>query len=164
MYTILWRENDIRAWDRKETREDVVSLLEELKKNLNVSESDIWIFTPEADERAMDYAQFIGTLKPNGAISEMDPLFSSACDRKDLSYKGIIFDEFTQNEDGTYWAEMCRQCLGKFHHLLQDEIDDDSCAIGRCSVKGCNNNGMDPDADHVYIDFQSDLVTLIDVN
>ena len=58
MYTVLWRENDNDKWDRFETKKEVKDLLDELEKNPNVCENDIWIFTPEADEYAFDYTIF----------------------------------------------------------------------------------------------------------
>lgn len=58
MYTILWRENDADKWDRLETREEVEKLLDELAKNTDVCEGDIWIFEPKADDFATDYYSF----------------------------------------------------------------------------------------------------------
>lgn len=63
MYTVIWQElngNDyMDKWDRFETKEEVKELLDKLKKNQDVCEHDVWIFTPEADNYAEDYASFL---------------------------------------------------------------------------------------------------------
>lgn len=58
MYTILWREGNHDRWDRLETEEEVRKLLDQLAENSEVSEGDIWIFSPEADKYALDYYGF----------------------------------------------------------------------------------------------------------
>lgn len=58
MYTVLWRENDNDKCDRFETKEEVKNLIDELEKNPDVCENDIWIFTPEADNHAVEYDMF----------------------------------------------------------------------------------------------------------
>lgn len=40
MWTVLWQENNIDRWDRLETEEDVLALLDELTENLDVCEDD----------------------------------------------------------------------------------------------------------------------------
>ena len=76
---------------------------------------------------------------------------------KTIKYKGIVFDDYTQNDDGTYWAEMCCKCAEKYHDLISNDIDDGTAAIGCCSVKGCSNNGMDYKY-HFYIDFDNEFI------
>lgn len=50
MYTVLWKENNNDRWDRFESIEELISLLNSLKENPNVCESDIRVLLPEADE------------------------------------------------------------------------------------------------------------------
>lgn len=76
---------------------------------------------------------------------------------KTIKYKGIVFDDYTQNDDGTYWAEMCCKCAEKYYALINNDIDDGTSAIGCCSVKGCSNNGMDY-THHFYIDFDNEFI------
>lgn len=53
MWTVLWQENNVDRWERLETEEDVLALLDELTENLDVCEDDAWIFPPTADEYAL---------------------------------------------------------------------------------------------------------------
>lgn len=53
MWTIMWTENSQDRWDRLETKEEVMQLLDSLDKNPGVSKSDVWIFPPQADELAL---------------------------------------------------------------------------------------------------------------
>ena len=76
-----------------------------------------------------------------------------------LVYKGIVFDDYTQNEDGTYWAEVCEECAKKFHSLLDVELDEGGTACGCCSVNGCTNSGESDSVLHYYIDFKNEEVT-----
>lgn len=78
-----------------------------------------------------------------------------------LKYKGIFFDEFTEDEFGT-WAEMCYQCAGNYRSKVNDELDRGS-ACGACSVCGCHNTGEDTELDHYYIDFDSAEIEFIEV-
>ena len=71
---------------------------------------------------------------------------------ENLIYAGIVFDEYTQ-DDGGIWAEICESCAKKYKHKIANNIDDGGTACGCCSVKGCNNNGSDPNKKHYYIDF-----------
>ena len=59
MYTVLWRENDNDRWDKLESKEKLISLLNSLKENPDVCESDIWIFLPEADKYTRNYAELM---------------------------------------------------------------------------------------------------------
>ena len=83
---------------------------------------------------------------------------------KVLKYKGIIFDEYTQNEDGTYWAEICQGCVEKHWELVKDVIDEGGTARGCCSVKGCYNNGDNEEKMHFYIDFNPEFVSFEEVS
>ena len=83
---------------------------------------------------------------------------------KVLIYKGIEFDEFTQNEDGTYWAEMCQECVEKYWDKIKDIIDEGGTARGYCSRKGCYNSGEDEEKMHFYIDFKSEYVSFKEVD
>lgn len=53
MWTVLWRENDQDRWDRYDSKEEVLRLLDQLRENPNVCEDDTWIFPPKADECAL---------------------------------------------------------------------------------------------------------------
>lgn len=72
---------------------------------------------------------------------------------KVLVFKGIVFDDFTQNAPGDgfphspYWAEICESCVKEQYAKVKLNIDDGGDACGCCSVKGCNNTG------YYYIDF-----------
>lgn len=53
MWTIMWTENSQDRWDRLETKEEVMQLLDSLDKNSVVSKGDVWIFPPQADDLAL---------------------------------------------------------------------------------------------------------------
>lgn len=79
-----------------------------------------------------------------------------------LSYKGIVFDDWTEGEFGEIWAEMCADCAAKYGDTIAGEIDDGGTACGCCSVKGCHNTGDNPHKMHYYIDFDRALVKIED--
>lgn len=83
---------------------------------------------------------------------------------KILNYKGIEFDEFTENEDGTYWAEICQECVEKHWETVKNDIDEGGTARGCCSVKGCYNSGEDEEKMHFYIDFPTKDVSFQEVS
>ena len=56
----------------------------------------------------------------------------------------VCFDDFVKNEDGNYWACICKDCVAK--HGISEALLDDA-GQGTCSVAGCQN-----EADY-YIDF-----------
>lgn len=80
-----------------------------------------------------------------------------------LKYKGIIFDEFVENEDGHYWAEICVECVEKYYDLIIDDIDDGGTARGVCSVKGCWNSGDSCEVMHYYIDFKPEYIEWVEI-
>ena len=53
MWTIMWTENSQDRWDRLETKEEVMQLLDSLDKNSGGSKGDVWIFPPQADDLAL---------------------------------------------------------------------------------------------------------------
>lgn len=53
MWTIMWTENSQDRWDRLETKEEVMQLLDSLDKNSGESKGDVWIFPPQADDLAL---------------------------------------------------------------------------------------------------------------
>ena len=53
MWTIMWTENSQDRWDRLETKEEVMQLLDSLDKNSGVSKGDVWIFPQQADDLAL---------------------------------------------------------------------------------------------------------------
>lgn len=74
-----------------------------------------------------------------------------------IEYKGIVFDEWTADENGI-WGEMCQCCTEKYKELLSDELDDGG-GMGACSVKGCGVVGADTDYEHhYYVDFKPELI------
>ena len=82
---------------------------------------------------------------------------------KVLKYKGIVFDDFDENDDGTYWAEICQECVEKYWDKVKDDIDEGGTARGCCSIKGCCNTGEREDKMHYYIDFKPDFVIFEEV-
>lgn len=56
----------------------------------------------------------------------------------------VCFDDVVKNEDGRYWACICKDCVKK-HDISENLLDD--AGQGTCSVAGCWN-----EADY-YIDF-----------
>lgn len=56
----------------------------------------------------------------------------------------VCFDDVVKNEDGGYWACICKDCVKK-HNISESLLDD--AGQGTCSVAGCWN-----EADY-YIDF-----------
>lgn len=55
MWTIMWTENSQDRWDRLETKEEVMQLLDSLDKNSGVSKGDVWIFPPQAGYNIPEY-------------------------------------------------------------------------------------------------------------
>lgn len=76
---------------------------------------------------------------------------------KILAYKGLRFDDYTKDDDGHYWAEICTECVRKHCNIIASEIDDGKTAMGACSVEGCKNTGEDNE--HYYIDFDDNFVS-----
>jgi len=79
-----------------------------------------------------------------------------------LKYKGIIFDDWAENEDGSIWAEMCAECAEQYKNILTNELDDGGTARGSCSVYGCNHTGEDNETAHYYVDFNMEYVEFIE--
>lgn len=75
-----------------------------------------------------------------------------------IEYKGIIFDEWTIDEEtGGIYGEMCECCAEKYKDILSEELSDGG--MGACSVKGCDVVGMDADTNsHYYVDFKPELI------
>lgn len=82
---------------------------------------------------------------------------------KKLNYKGLVFDDFAQDDDGNIWAEICQNCVKKHRHLISDVIDDGGTASACCSVEGCFNNGYNSEK-HYYIDFNLKFVTFFETS
>ncbi len=66
-----------------------------------------------------------------------------------MEYNGINFDDYTKNDDGTLWAQICNTCV--VNYQVENKLLDDS-GSGICGVLGCEN-----EADY-YIDFPSEEV------
>ena len=80
-----------------------------------------------------------------------------------LIYKGIVFDDWAEDEDGGFWAEICQECVEKHYEVIKNEIDEGGTARGCCSVKGCYNSGEDEFKMHYYIDFEPKYVSFKEV-
>ncbi len=50
---------------------------------------------------------------------------------------GIVFDDYEQNEDASFWAYMCEECRQKYE-VPERYLDDCSADGPVCSVHGCN--------------------------
>lgn len=77
---------------------------------------------------------------------------------KHLNFKGLIFDEFVEDEEfSNIWVTMCQSCAQRFAKKLgSDRMD---CGSGCCSVCGC----YDMDGD-LYVDFDPAEVGVLDFN
>ena len=62
-----------------------------------------------------------------------------------IENKAVCFDDFVENEDGSRWAYICKDCVKKYG--ISKMFLDNDCSGGICGVKGCEN-----EADY-YIDF-----------
>lgn len=75
-----------------------------------------------------------------------------------LKYKGITFDDFTDDRDDfrvpKYWSQMCEGCYKKYGYKIPNCSGDGS---GICGVEGCEN-----EADY-YVDFDTAEVKITDV-
>ena len=80
---------------------------------------------------------------------------------KVLKYKGITFDDFAQNDCGTYYAEICERCVKKHHDRICHDISEGGCPGSICGVEGCFHNG--DNENHYYIDFDPKGVEFEDV-
>lgn len=78
---------------------------------------------------------------------------------KKINYKGIIFDDYSRDNDGHYWAEICQKCFEKYKGILACELDDGNVACGICSIQGCLNSGASDNVSQYYVDFADDLIT-----
>ena len=62
-----------------------------------------------------------------------------------LEYKGILFDNWTVDEENKgIWAEMCQGCADKYKDLLADELSDGgmgACGLGQTSFCGGGQQG-----------------------
>ena len=54
MWTIIYQENGKDKWDRLESKDDVKNLLKTLRNDPGVCFEDVWIFTPDADDNAIE--------------------------------------------------------------------------------------------------------------
>ena len=55
-----------------------------------------------------------------------------------LKVKGIIFDDFTKNDDGSCWSQACINCQRKIQKELGENVIDDHGG-GACGLSGCSN-------------------------
>lgn len=79
--------------------------------------------------------------------------------KKYLNYKGILFDDYSRDDNGHYWAEICQECFEKYRTIFENELDNGNTACGICSVCGCSNSGELDSVSHYYIDFIDHLIT-----
>lgn len=75
-----------------------------------------------------------------------------------LEYKGIVFDEWTVDEEtGGIWGEMCECCADKYKDVFVNELSDGG--VGACSVYGCDVVGADHmEERNYYVDFRPELI------
>lgn len=115
----------------------------------------------DAAKEFFDKRRGAETVVPSPAVSKPSVGLSLAEQLKDaaaIEYKGIIFDDWTVDDDNNVWAEMCEGCAEKHKELISAELDDGG-AIGICSVRGCEVSGLESDnARHYYIDFKPEFI------
>jgi len=74
---------------------------------------------------------------------------------KVLKFKGIVFDDITDQDNGLkMWSQICKCCTEK--HNIDTKYLEEDAGNGICGVEGCEN-----EADH-YIDFEDDEVEITD--
>ena len=94
--------------------------------------------------------------------AESPPPTERGFNMKLLKYKGITFDDYAQNEDGTYWAEICKKCAEKHFRPIGCDLKEGGCRGVTCFVEGCFHN--DDNEEHFYLDFDSEFVSFEDVS
>jgi hypothetical protein len=73
-----------------------------------------------------------------------------------LKVRSIEFDDFTLNDDGTCWTQMCLACQNKLRPVLGNLYDDHGG--GACGIKGCHN----PDSEEtVYVNIPGPEIAVI---
>lgn len=137
----------------------------ECKETLDLLPTEMEIPEWVEDEEISDYLSAVTGFCHKGFVLD-DVAFVSNGDRKEetvtvenavaIEYKGILFDDFTVDENGGVWAEICQCCSEKYGDLISGELDDG--AIGMCSVAGCDVSGQESDGPHYYIDFKPELI------
>ena len=71
-------------------------------------------------------------------------------------FKGITFDDYTTDEDGHIWSQICEHCLRNHaSKKISNYVDDHGGGV--CGVKGCNNTDEDSEINVYYIDFEKSL-------
>ena len=58
MYTVLWTCGDHDYWDRFDFKEEVIQLVSELEKRIDVDMDSVLIFTPDAEDYLYDVDTF----------------------------------------------------------------------------------------------------------
>ena len=75
-----------------------------------------------------------------------------------LSYKGILFDEWVEDEYGI-WTTICPDCINKYYDSIASELE--SHGSGCCSVKDCKNEDND-DVDMKYLNIKDNDIIIFD--
>ncbi len=80
---------------------------------------------------------------------------------KMLKYKGIVFDDFTQDEYGT-WATMCEKCADKYESVLPfQKVSFDGGGV--CGVCGCSESDELSEIEIGYIDFEEGEFEIVEI-
>lgn len=75
-----------------------------------------------------------------------------------LKHKEILFDDFTINDDGSAWSQICKKCQDKLA-FLKRQLDDHGG--GCCGILGCD----EPDGEYtIYVDFPEEEFEILEVN
>ena len=53
-----------------------------------------------------------------------------------IKWKNVIFDDFTEDEEGFVWSQLCKTCNER--HTFDDNMVTDG-GQGICGIKGCEN-------------------------
>ena len=53
------------------------------------------------------------------------------------TYNNIKFNDYTRNDDGTYWMQICKACVDK--HKINDSVLSECPSTSICGVLGCEN-------------------------
>lgn len=82
---------------------------------------------------------------------------------KILKYKGITFDDFTEDEYGI-WSQMCKKCQAKYADRISDDYEIQQEGGGVCGVCGCHESDLETDIEVNYIDFDINGVEFVEVS
>jgi hypothetical protein len=82
-----------------------------------------------------------------------------------LKYKGTVFDDYVQDEDGHYWSQICPDCIAKYFSAPSTDFYIDDFGSGVCGIEGCDNHfELYEEESTKYIDFSGVNVEVTPVN